>query len=413
MYIRLKNNRLIYIFTFIILFFYLLAPSFNVLNISSSVIVVVFLMPFAFLKGVSFYITKEMLYIYIFILILGIYSALGENLIYNLQFDNYPFSFFKIAINNIIFIIFSISLFLLFKFRLSFENLLMIIVAVSLLNSILILVSFGESGFRDLLESLLVQKESSNIDYSKGFRLRGLAAAGGFGLAVFNLISSVSLIFLYINNKINLYPTTFILVLILLSQFFLARTGLIIGIVILFFFFMSVLFSKKDKLNLLIIFLMLFLLLTSVYSLFEDEIRPMLPWALELYYNFAEGKGLRTNSSDDLMTMFNVPSDLKRLILGFGFYESAAEYRSDSGYIKTLYSVGVLGILIYAVHSIILFILLPTRHPKYKYYYYILGSIMLIVEVKGPVFYQNYTGRVLILIYVWSFLSYKKNKLII
>lgn len=141
------------------------------------------------------------------------------------------------------------------------------------------------------------------------------------------------------------------------------------------------------------------MVLSIASTIFSDKLASILPWAMEIFYNFLHGEGFRTNSTDELMSMYNVPSDLMKIILGFGFFEADISYRSDSGFIKTLYSIGLFSLPLYLYHVYFLLYYLPVKFKKYRFMFYLIFVFMMIMELKGPVFYQNYTSRVVFILY--------------
>ena len=71
----------------------------------------------------------------------------------------------------------------------------------------------------------------------------------------------------------------------------------------------------------------------------SDEI---IAWAFE-WVDGIYGKKLDSSSADDLKTMLYLPDDPFHLIFGIGFFEGKSEIypRTDSGYLKTILSIGV------------------------------------------------------------------------
>ena len=98
--------------------------------------------------------------------------------------------------------------------------------------------------------------------------------------------------------------------------------------------------------------------------------------------------------------MLYLPDDPVHLLFGIGFFEGLGNIypRTDSGYLKTILSIGVpLGILLYAV---IIFMFFRVNRVSSKYFWLVVSvsGVMLLVEVKEPFLYQNFAARMIFLL---------------
>ncbi|WP_417538253.1 hypothetical protein [Marinomonas sp.] len=397
------KNALLFCF----LFLYILSPTFSVIPIQSSVLVLLPLFALNFLKGGFLKLDRKILIILFFLLFFAFYAGLIKSILYEYSAESDEYVFSKMLANNFIYLIAGVSLGAAYKADDGFISIMKFTVFAVALNSFLIILSFFIVDFRDVLESIMAENAASNIDYSEGFRLRGLAAGGGFALAAMTIIGSICLVLINFRGKIGTKTSFLLFIVFIVSQIFVARTGLIFTFVIFSFWLLYSLLLGKQKKD--IIFSISFFILVSffvfsyLYSSFQEQLSKVLPWAFELFNNLLSGNGLHTKSSDDLMTMFNVPSDLFKIIFGFGFYESSVDFRSDSGYVKSLYSVGVFGVVIYLFHVFMMLIYLPKKFPNFSIFFYVLLFFVLLMEIKGPILYQNYTARFIFLLYGLSF----------
>ncbi len=393
---------------FIAVFFYLLSPTFNFLDVSSSIIIFAIVIIIFFLEKNIYSFSKNIVYCVIFLLFLGGYSALAQVTILDITIKPDNFVFLKIMINNIMYLVFGVMFVSILEKYSGINSLLKVIGFCIFINCCIILLTSLIPGVKDITESLLSQQHESNLDYVNGFRARGFAAAGGFSLSVICIMAALFLMHLNLNKYISSAVTLIIVAVIALSQIFIARTGLYAICLLICFWFFYAFLVNKDRASLVFFSVITIFMLLSFISIYGSQLDFILSWALELVNNFLDGDGLHTTSSDDLVSMYNIPSDTLKIIFGFGFYEADVSYRSDSGYIKSLYSLGLLSIFLYAFHYIMLCKMLPHKYPELKRMFIILFVLLMILEVKGPVFYQNYPSRLLFLLY--GYLFCKKTK---
>ncbi|WP_316390102.1 hypothetical protein [Citrobacter farmeri] len=396
------------IFLFFLLFMYLLSPTFEIINISSSIIIFAFVGVVYFLRNKYLTITAYSIYVMLFFLFLSFYSGLIQLTLSDLDVADGNLIFLKIMINNAMYLFFGIMLLSTFMRDEDISLYLKIIVFIVFINSVLIIIASLLPEVKNFLESILSQDYDSNLDYANGFRARGLAAAGGFSLSALGIVASIICVFLCSNKKMTSLQAFIILLVITISQIFIARTGLYFCIAIFISWYAYSIIFSKNKLLLIIIALIGFSILIISFDSYSDKFAGVLSWAFELFNNITSGSGVHTNSTDDLLTMFSIPSDLLRIIFGFGFYEADVAYRSDSGFVRSLYSVGLLSIFIYLFHGYFLCKKMPEHHRLFKSMFIIMFAILFILEIKGPVFYQNYTARFLFILY--AFFLVNKNK---
>jgi len=330
---------------------------------------------------------------------IGLYSVLAEGVFFRENAVLEQYAFMRVALNNIVYLVFSFALYHFFR-SVSLDNfsLFKIIFYVGVVNSFVIIFSFLNPEFRNLVESVLYQAPNSNINYQElDWRLRGFASAGGASLSMFNALCVVLGILLVESKRLS--PVVFLLgtFLCLASCFVIARTGLMIG----GFFFLvwmarNIVLPNPRKFIPIAVCLVGFFYLVMA---FIDDFARVIPWALELVINLASGQGATSRSTEHLSTMFDIPDSFINLLFGYGFFEASVSYRSDSGYIKTIYSVGVLlSLVIYFLIFKVLFLGIKNYFQKGSIYWSLFIFFMFIAEIKEPFFYQNYTGRAFVLI---------------
>lgn len=387
-------------------------------NLPLNILAVALVVILAFsLPGFYQYIFSNVLFIAmfsVFFLFLGFYAAFIEQVMFEHNTFRFDFGFLRIGINNIFYMLFGVALFYLFK-RASLDkyHFLKFIFYIALLNSALILFSFINQDFRVLLESYLYQSPTSNINYMElDWRLRGIAAGGGASLSMFNAFAVLCGILATEKQRLN--PSVFLFgaLITLASCMVIARTGLMIGLVLLAVWVLLNLLRPQRRT--LIPILVVFAIFSSLVITYLDVFMRVIPWALEIFFNLIEGQGASSKSTDDLFSMFDIPDDPWRLLFGFGFIEAWVPFRSDSGYIKTIYSIGFIGALV--LYSCLFYVLIKivSKHvDKGKIYWFMFVGLLMIAEIKEPFIYQNYFGRALLLFVLFfsSLLKFPPSKL--
>lgn len=322
-------------------------------------------------------------------------------------YDNNASYFFSICVSVIISIVFG---WLIASYIINhgvdagnlLDQLLVICTISAVLNSSIILVEFFSPQIKSIIENFLLQNTEGLIYAQHAFQLRGLASAGGAGLSVFNAITVLFIIYLVRNDRLSTFFAMVGASIITFSNIFTGRTGLIFSLL-----FTSVLVAiilvKNLKSGIIgviraVSFTITFLFLFSFLTVFDLD-PEVVGWAFEWVDGLLAGK-FESASSDDLQTMLFLPDDPIHLLFGLGFFEGVGKIysRTDSGYLKTILSIGIpLTFLLY-FYIIFIFFKVSQVSSNYKWLVVSVLGTLLIVEVKEPFFYQNFTARVILLL---------------
>lgn len=269
----------------------------------------------------------------------------------------------------------------------------------SVINSAFIVVEYFSPETRALVESVIYRNQLANIDYATHpFRMRGLAAGGGAALSMMNAIAALLLFELTRLGFISFRSSVPGVAVLSIANIFTGRTGLIVTIVI--FGLLLLLAAKQSGWRffaytvggLFVAALMASSLPASVLDLQQHA--ELIDWAFE-WAGAMDGDGVSTKSTSELATMLFLPQTFSHLFFGVGFFEGYMPIygRSDSGYVKTLFSIGI--ILSLLLYSLVVFLLLGFARVERRFS--ILSTLMvvllLVAEIKEPFVYQNYTGR--------------------
>jgi len=411
-----KENFFSNVYLHVLLFFFLFSPRFlGIIPFHSGMIAVAFLLAYVMIiKNNNFLLPKSLVLTASFFGGLAIY-----HLAFAFIYDNNAFDFFSICIAVVVYITFGwmLALFMDKKGTNSKElidNILVISVVCAIFNSIVILIQYIYPEVRIAFESILV-KSNGDIDHiNHPFRLRGIASGGGSALSLFNSIMILFLIFLVKKNRVSASFALFGALTLSCSNIFTGRTGLIIGLIFTLILFFLILYKNLSIKNFDVRTILVFTLSSyAIYYLltFDRWDAEVSTWAFEWVEGLYIGK-FESSSTNALMSMLYLPDNPSHLLFGIGYFEGDGKIylRTDSGYLKTLLSVGLpLSILVYGV-IIFFFAKLIKASSDYFWLVFFVIITMLLVEIKEPVFYQNFSSRMILLLSgVAMFLTAKKN----
>lgn len=275
------------------------------------------------------------------------------------------------------------------------------------LQAFFVLISFINPSIRDFFSAITINK--GNIDIDHPFRFRGLHDSGGFTLSAFLGIGFIYSMFSFLRiddqHMLRKVALTIISIILFISVALVGRTGfVVIGIG---FFLLAIRWPINAARMALygisigtIIYIIARLIFIEKFDYFNAVV---FNYAFELFLNAQDGQGFRTDSSDDLKSMLFIPNFFN-VVFGSGSFDTAyaGVPRSDSGYLKTLLAYGAFGFI--AIYGSYFFIALKILYKKkisedLIYFLYVVIVILILIEIKGPVFYQNDISRFIWLIY--------------
>lgn len=400
----------------VVIFLFIFGTQFKAIAINSSYLVLFGLIILNPKKVYDFFSNKEMLFYTLIFLIIGFYSLLLST-IYG--FDNY---FLKILVGIVAYILFGYLLASNISHNPNtdrykiYKVVFFIVMAISF-NSLLIILEYFNNDFKYFIENIMVENNMSGVSYLEHpFRIRGLATAGGAALSVVIAFGILMSVYLYFVKYLSLQVAIVLIIIMNISNIFTGRTGLFLGLIfssilIILLFYKSIfnlkLFIKNILLSVVVI--TLFLIFLNNYKLNDD----VFSWAFEIFINFSESGKIESSSSNELLTMFILPDDISHLLFGIGFYEgnNPLNYiRSDVGYIKSIFSIGLLlSIFIYGLLFNLIYKLKNIDYTAKLGIPFVILLLMLI-ELKEPFLYQNYLSRVIFcLVGAYIYLNFRKR----
>ncbi|ANS84200.1 hypothetical protein VSVS12_00383 [Vibrio scophthalmi] len=258
------------------------------------------------------------------------------------------------------------------------------------------------------------------------YRSPGLTTAGGDGLSLIQAIFLIFGISAFLSDKEKhsifsyaLYIVSFVV--LLLSIFLSGRTGFVIALYGIFvvFVFRNVRWHKfNSKFIARNLYLLIFLVLFFVLSFFlfsQSEYIKLFSRVFEIVLNYVSSGDFSTSSSDDLGTMYFLPTQELILTFGdgnFGRFDQNLFIHSDVGYIRFIFGIGVFGTFIafvaFSLASLHGFISIKDYYVRFMVLF--VSSSILIMNVKVLHFFGNALGvKVFFLVLFLSALSKFKN----
>jgi len=344
----------------------------------------------------------EFLALSAFLLLLGLYDAVVGSI-----YNNDPQFIIRIVISLICYLVFGhIIGSYLGKHDENYPKTLVricrLFLACALLNSLLILLESFSPSVRRLIEGFLYTNNATNaLNYlTHPFQVRGFAAAGGAGLSLANGLAIWICAALILLREYPMWRGLLLMVLVATATVFVGRTGLIVGLFgLTVFLFMQVLVRPftglRAAMRAIGLIAATVAFAVAAYKLVNAD-SEVIGWAFEWLSGVSRGT-LSSASSDDLRSMLFLPQDASHTLFGIGFFEGSTVFypRTDSGYLKTLLSVGLpLSVLLYSVIFVLL-LRIALLDAKTFILIFPMLLIMAVVEIKEPFLYQNFAARFL------------------
>lgn len=254
------------------------------------------------------------------------------------------------------------------------------------IQAVITITAYLNPGFKSVLASVIIS--TSNYDETNVIRAIGFASIGGASLSLIQTTGIFSILLLQGLNKYSLYNKLLLWVLlitILISIFFIGRTGLIISFVAIIIYFFSIKFTIWRVISTATIIVLL--VQVNFLNLIENVTKDIEGYNTELFVAWVtESFQVKNNETVGILASMPVPSLSAETIIGTGRVRDASGFGNasgnDSGYIQLYYSLGLIMSLIF-YFGYFIFLLFSINKSR-KYALLILVLIVFMLEFKEP-----------------------------
>ncbi len=422
----MKNSGIYKIFDGVLLFFFIYAPVFTFLPFALSKLVFLFLLATNFLDRnllQSFLLRFSKgkflrLFIGITLFIIGYFLLL------TIYTKNNNFVFVQQSIWLVLEGV--VGAFLMYNYlisKYSFEETLRLLGLAITIQSTIIIIVFFIPAVRQIIDGLLVVTDARQIS---AYRMRGFSNGGGAGLSYVQslgvLVNGVLMIFDAKSRRKYLFYS----ILILISQMFVARTGLLFSFLLLIATIVQESYNRKSLRKLVGQFVVGALLIVGIFkvsmALMGDQTKIVfeqlvLTRAFEFYYNYEESGTLETRSTNVLEKMYFLPDNDLHLLFGKGLWDAAGQsastltfgrkVNSDVGFVRMIFAFGIILTVVY--YSMFIYFLKEIYKSPYGRKTFILLLVLLMLfalgETKEP-FLMRMSGTIKILIIFYGLIVF-------
>ena len=413
----------------LLLLFAILSPLTTLLPVGFGKFFILVSLPFFLLalKSNNFYINKNYLISFVLMLLLTLYVFFHINYAGAYEYSMAYIFFLNFSEFMLIALIYSFYL----QKYLKEDSLILfrLLVIAILINSIVIYLNIAIPSTRSGIQSIIPVSGNLPADYL--YRVGGLSNSPSADLAILHSFGAVFAYYLgRVSNNIRLkFYYTFISLIILGSILFISRTGFFLFFIVIGLFELYNIISikrAKEVFKSFIIFLGCFLLFLFLIVIFiklllnSEQLymfeRYFIPWAFEVFLSYMEGGEVQTGSTNDLFRdhLF-LPTDEKIFLYGAGNYldhYGGHFVDSDSGYVRFIFALGLIGsIIVYSFFPILYLYLKKFIFDKYLNLLVLCMLIgLFIVEIKMPFMFAGKITIVLYLIFFTEIYKYSLRK---
>lgn len=292
------------------------------------------------------------------------------------------------------------------RFGIDLNSFLLLILYSLILNYIVVSLEVNYPAVRDVVEGFLAP--AGNIDWTEGFRYRGVASSGGAKLSIVAPVAFAITLYLYEEKRVGVIFSLFSFSISLFATLVIGRTGLVllplVFVCYMFFYASSKLFRASWVLSFTILVFAAFVLLYFGYGFIFDYFSEVFGIGF-INYSFGfllEGaKGVEEEGTVGIIASFLtvVPKEFPEVFTGYGFY-GGSDFSpwTDSGFSRMFLSVGFLwGFIFY----LCIFFFYFQSYVYRKFLIFSIGLVLLVAEAKEPVLFSGNSARIFILIVVF------------
>ena len=360
---------------------------------------------------------KIFTYLYL-LLFLWIVISYGFN-----EFED-PYMIKKIIILFIKSILCSlIFVYIFLKFNISFKNLILYLQIIIFIQALFVIFYFFNIDFKNWTLDFI--PASGNLDPRLDFRSRGLmngASATGSLMMSFGLIFTSYLAVVSEVKKRYFFYFSISFSLILISIFFIGRTGFLIVPFVGFYFLFIYIYKKEFRNNIKIfvgyiftylvigfVFLSILMYL-NLLSIDLTKFNTVLNWVTN-EINFQNGS-MEIKTLTILSSHWFVPDDIKTFLFGNPSSFDEERISSDIGFIRILYGFGIIGSILFYGFFIFVFLKMIQKLEKIeeKLIIIIFAILLFITEIKEPFLFKVSINSFILLLFLFINFNPSYNK---
>lgn len=316
-----------------------------------------------------------------------------------------------------------IFVYIFLKFNISFKNLILYLQIIIFIQALFVIFYFFNIDFKNWTLDFI--PASGNLDPRLDFRSRGLmngASATGSLMMSFGLIFTAYLAVVSEVKKRYFFYFSISFSLILISIFFIGRTGFLIVPFVGFYFLFIYIYKKEFRNNIKIfvgyiftylsigfVFLSILMYL-NLLSIDLTKFNTVLNWVTN-EINFQNGS-MEIKTLTILSSHWFVPDDIKTFLFGNPSSFDEERILSDIGFIRILYGFGIIGSILFYGFFIFVFLKMIQKLEKIeeKLIIIIFAILLFITEIKEPFLFKVSINSFILLLFLFINFNPSYNK---
>ena len=267
------------------------------------------------------------------------------------------------------------------------------ILIVLTINSLTILLTVISPSFTNLLYNIvyLTEKQSGGISDTRLVPRYSGFAVSGFSYLSFKYMFLYIISIMYLSKeKLSTKHSVFIIItsfIIIISLFFIARTGLLF-VIIFFLYFLLKNYITKFKIKEILYFIGFVLLFYKLISFYiSDQFGFALERSFDYIFNYLDNSDIDNGTISDLSKELIFPKYYYQWLLGTGDFGRDREFITDIGWLTFLNGSGLIGIIFYYLPY--LHIIIKSWYTSYKGITIVLIITSFIANAKDLVYLEH------------------------
>ena len=267
-------------------------------------------------------------------------------------------------------------------------------------QAIFIYISLFFPKFRDFVADILHQL--GNLALNTDARIIGFSNSGGSSVSLLLFSGMVCIGYLILKRQKSSLKMLAMYIFILMSAFFVGKTGFYLGLGLLIYICIEIIISQKVNVQKVIIYFGISVIIFIIFIIILKVVAPeTLRKSTKLAFSLIRN-GLSDPSITSLINM-DIPLRGIDLLFGTGLYRGVTNtgiiLKHDSGYVRSIFSIGlIMTTLFYGSHLYIMINENKKTIKTLKRYLFLIIAIIFFVEIKEAFFFKIYIQMIPLLI---------------